>query len=104
MIRKKRVKNMRKRSDVWGIINIYNIIIVILGIGFYFLLPILLNYAPGSYNSYFETQIDSGMNYCVQFFLAILAVIIIVDTFVWFQFKEIKSLEEINSDDNTRDK
>ena len=104
MIRKKRVKNMRKRSDVWGIINIYNIIIVILGIGFYFLLPILLNYAPGSYNSYFETQIDSGMNYCVQFFLAILAVIIIVDTFVWFQFKEIKSLEEITSDDNTRDK
>ena len=93
---------MKKRSAVWGIINIYNIIIIMLGIGFYFLLPIVLNYAPGSYNSYFETQIDSGMNYYVQFFLIILAVIVIVDIFVWFQFREIKNLGNLEANDTNR--
>lgn len=86
---------MKKKSDALDIINVYNIIIIVLGTVFYFLLPTLLNFAPGSYNSYFETQIDAGMNYVVQFALAIFAVIVIVDIFVWFQFKEIKGLDEI---------
>ena len=62
----------KNKNIVWSIISIYNIVIIILGIGFCYITPKLLNYGPEAINSYFETQIDAGANYYVQFATVIL--------------------------------
>jgi len=84
---------MKKNSkDVWGLINVYNVIVLLLGIGFYFLIPAVLNYGPETINSYFETQIDAGATYYKQFIAIVLVIMALVDVFVWFQVKGFNKL------------
>lgn len=83
---------MKKKNTTWNIINIYNIVIIVLGGIFCYLIPNLLNYGPEVINSYFESQIDAGFNYYVQYAVVMLIVILFVDIFVWWQFRDIEKL------------
>ena len=65
-------KNERKKG-----ILLYNIFFIIAAIGFYFLIPLMLNYPPNSINNSFEQSIDMGLKYDWQC-LGIIAFAIIV--------------------------
>lgn len=86
---------MKKKNTTWSIINIYNIVIIGLGAVFCFLIPKLLNYGPEVINSYFESQIDAGFNYYVQYIAVMVFIILLVDIFVWWQFSDIAVLKEL---------
>lgn len=86
---------MKKKNTTWSIINIYNIVIIVLGAVFCFLIPKLLNYGPEVINSYFESQIDAGFNYYVQYIAVMVFIILLVDIFVWWQFRDIAVLKEL---------
>jgi len=76
-----------KKFNVLRILGVYNFVIILLGIVFYNLIPELLNYGPETINSYFETQIDAGYYYYMQYSLIVIAVIILVDAYVLFQIR-----------------
>lgn len=80
---------MKKNKDfsILKILSIYNLVILLLGIVFYSLIPVLLNYGPDTINSYFETQIDAGYYYYVQYSLIVLAIMVFVDIFVLLQIR-----------------
>jgi len=56
-----------KNSRLKGIL-LYNLFFIIAAIGFYFLIPLMLNYPPNSINNEFEQSIDMGMKYDWQYF------------------------------------
>lgn len=57
-----KIKNERLKG-----ILLYNIFFIIAAIGFYFLIPTMLNYPPNSINNAFEQSIDLGMKYDWQY-------------------------------------
>lgn len=96
---------MKKNSKgVWGLLNIYNVIVLLLGVGFYFLIPAVLNYGPEVINSYFETQIDAGATYYKQFIAIVIVIMILVDAFVWYQIKGFGKLNTLMDKDDDKSK
>ena len=87
----------KKKFDTFEIVVMHDLAILILGIIFYALIPILLNYGPETINSYFETQIDSGYYYYVQYTMVIFAVMVIDTIFVISQVKGVDQWEELNN-------
>lgn len=57
-----KIKNARLKG-----ILLYNFFFIIASIGFYFLIPLMLNYPPNSINNAFEQSIDMGMKYDWQY-------------------------------------
>lgn len=94
----------KDRKGVWGLINIYNVIVLLLGVGFYFLIPAVLNYGPETINSYFETQIDAGATYYKQFIAIVLVIMALVDVFVWWQIKGFNKLGVLLGKDDEKSK
>lgn len=73
------------------IILIYNIIVIIGTILFYFLLPILLNYPP----NFYEIANKYNFNYLMQFTLIILVILVMGSTFYSIILKGIGKWENI---------
>ena len=71
-----KIKNVRFRG-----ILLYNIFFIIAALGFYFLIPIMLNYPPNSINNEFETTIDMGMKYDWQYTGIILFAILVSNAY-----------------------
>ena len=67
-----KIKNARLKG-----ILMYNVFFIIAAIGFYFLIPIMLNYPPNAINNDFELSIDMGMKYDWQYLGIILFAILI---------------------------
>lgn len=68
---------MKTKNERLKGILLYNIFFIIAAIGFYFLIPTMLNYPPNSINNAFEQSIDLGMKYDWQY-TGIIAFAIIV--------------------------
>ena len=96
---------MKKNSKgVFGLLNVYNVVVLLLGVGFYFLIPAVLNYGPGTINSYFETQIDAGATYYKQFIAIVLGIMALVDAFVWWQIKGFGKLNALLEKEDEKSK
>ncbi len=65
-----------KNERLKGIV-LYNFFFIIAAIGFYFLIPLMLNYPPNSINNAFEQSIDMGLKYDWQY-MGIIAFAILV--------------------------
>ena len=73
-----------KNERLKGII-LYNVFFIIAAIGFYFLIPLMLNYPPNSINNAFEQSIDMGLKYDWQY-MGILAFAILVSN-IYFIYR-----------------
>ncbi len=58
-----------KKSIKLRLIFLYNITLLISAVALYYLIPILLNYAPGSINTEFDRQMSGGFTYLEQIIL-----------------------------------
>ena len=58
---------MKFKNERFKGILLYNIFFIIAAIGFYFLIPMILNYPPNSINNEFEQSIDMGLKYDWQY-------------------------------------
>ncbi|MBO5142250.1 MAG: HAMP domain-containing histidine kinase [Clostridia bacterium] len=65
-------KNERLKSII-----LYNVFFIMASVGFYFLIPLMLNYPPNSINNAFEQSIDMGLKYDWQYIGIILFAIIV---------------------------
>lgn len=92
-----RDKNKSKNISISKIFIVCDITILILGILFYNLIPILLNYGPEVINSYFETQIDSGWYYYIQFIIILVLILFLMNLVVFFQIKGIYNWNKADS-------
>lgn len=71
-------------------IFLYNTFFTLAAIGFYFLIPIMLNYPPNSINNEFEKTIDMGMNYFVQYIIIMLVAVAICNIYFTTQIKSVE--------------
>lgn len=79
---------------------LYNLFFIIAAIGFYFLIPIMLNYPPNSINNEFEMSIDGGMSYDSQYGMIILSAMLIFNSFFINQMYEVNKYKRyIDKDD-----
>ena len=59
----------------------------------YYLIPILLNYGPGTINSGFDRDFSSGITYLMQFTLIYLALTAIGITFILLETKDFNKVD-----------
>jgi len=58
---------MKIKNERFKCIFLYNFFFIIAALGFYFLIPMMLNYPPNSINNEFEQSIDMGLKYDWQY-------------------------------------
>lgn len=91
---------MKKENTIIKGILFYNLFFIIAAIGFYFLIPIMMNYPPNSINNEFEMSIDQGMSYNSQYGMIILFAMIIFNSFFIRQMYQVgKYKNYIDKDD-----
>ena len=83
-----------KKSDL-NIFYTYNLVTIIIGLFFYPLFPLLLNYPPGSINTKFNIEF-SHIPYYQQYIIIILFVVLIISVCFKAAFKNIDKWEYIN--------
>lgn len=89
----------KENTKIKGIL-LYNLFFIIAAIGFYFLIPIMLNYPPNSINNEFEMSIDGGMSYDSQYGMIILSAMLIFNSFFINQMYEVNKYKRyIDKDD-----
>ena len=71
------------------IIFTYAIAIAIACILFYFTIPNLLNYGPGTINTDFDKQVSGGLYYYQQILIAGIALILVISLVLFFLLKDI---------------
>lgn len=71
------------------IIFIYAIAIAIACLLFYFVIPNLLSYGPGTINTSFDKSVSGGLYYYQQILLAAIGLILVVSVFLFFSLKDI---------------
>lgn len=82
--------NISKKVKVKSkIIFIYAIAIAIACLLFYFVIPNLLSYGPGTINTSFDKAVSGGLYYYQQILLAAIGLILVVSIFLFFSLKDI---------------
>lgn len=95
-IRSKIIDNYLKES----IIFVYNFTILVVALIFYPLIPILLNYPPGTVNSKFQVQVE-GLTYNQQYILIVLLNLIVGYMFLDKMLKNFSNWKKILKVDDT---
>lgn len=83
----------------------YNVFFTLAAIGFYFLIPIILNYPPNCINNAFERTIDIGVNYYIQYIFIIVFTLALCDVYFISQINTVEKYKEyMDKDDETSKK
>lgn len=81
------------------IVGIYILISVIMGVLFYPILPRILNYPPDSINNEFQSNIDLGLSYTLQFIIIITIGLITGIIVLKLLLRKIDKLQENSKED-----
>ena len=80
-------------------------IVVFLGIALcYYLMPLLLNYGPGTINSEFDKEFSSGITYFMQYALIYIVLMIIVIPCIFLYTRDFKYIDKLKKDAETNEK
>ena len=67
----------------------------------YYLMPILLNYGPGTINSEFDREFSSGITYLMQYTLIYVVLTIIGVSFILLETKNFDKIDELKETSKT---
>lgn len=87
-----RFRSLKLRPST-RMILVNNVVTVIIGAVFYFLLPLVLNYPPYSINNDFQIRV-AGIHYRYQYILIVLIILAFSDIFILIRFRKIDRLKE----------
>ena len=85
------MKEPKKKNIKLKIILTYVFAISIASVIFYFIIPYLLNYGPGTINTSFDREISGGLYYYQQILLAVSCLIFVVAIVLFFFLKDINN-------------